>query len=198
MKVTCGLQCAGNVRKRLGAARPGVAKGLGFVDGGMINASGRYDTLEEAKVQMAPPDFTGVKVEDFVERVRSRPLASAMGEVAEAIILANFEVLDDGTIRAKLSRDNHLRIIEALWEHHPSALYPKVECPVLIMPARQEGEAATQERRQNRLMSVDNASESLPVSKTVWFEDSIHDVPVQRPELVASVIGTHIAQGFFG
>ena len=195
--IVIGHSWGGDVALALGAARPGMAKGLGFVDGGMINASGRFATLEEAKVQMAPPDFTGVKVQDFVDRVRSRPLASAMGEAAESIILANFEVLDDGTIRAKLSRDNHLRIIEALWEHHPSALYPKVECPVLVMPARQEGEAAAEERRQNRLMSVGQASELLPISKTVWFEDSIHDVPVQRPELVAEVIGTHIAQGFF-
>jgi hypothetical protein len=30
------------------------------------------------------------------------------------------------------------------------------------------------------------------------MEDSIHDVPLQRPELVASTIADHITGGFFG
>ena len=48
------------------------------------------------------------------------------------------------------------------------------------------------------MISVDQAEEMLPQSKTVWLEDSIHDVPIQRPELVADLIKSHIADGFFG
>ena len=48
------------------------------------------------------------------------------------------------------------------------------------------------------MMSVDQAEEMLPVSKTVWLEDSIHDVPLQRPELVADLIKSHLAEGFSG
>ena len=40
-------------------------------------------------------------------------------------------------------------------------------------------------------------AELLSVSKTVWLEDSIHDVPIQRPELVADVIKQNIVDGFF-
>ena len=70
--------------------------------------------------------------------------------------------------------------------------------PVLIMPARQQNSSATQERSQRRIMSVDQARQMLPESKIVWLEDSIHDVPIQRPELVADVIMSHLAGGFFG
>ena len=112
-------------------------------------------------------------------------------EVAD-IVLANFEVLEDQTLRARLSRANHLRIIEALWDHRPAELYGRVQCPVLIMPARQQNSSAAQER------GVDEADELLPNSKTVWLEDSIHDVPLQRPELVADLIKSHLADGFFG
>ena len=49
-----------------------------------------------------------------------------------------------------------------------------------------------------REKSVALAEQGLPVSKTVWLENSIHDVPAQRPELVAGVIREHILEGFFG
>ena len=101
------------------------------------------------------------------------------------------------TIRANLSRSNHLRIIEGLWYHRPSELYSQVSRPVLIMPARRQGDPAALERTDRRESSVEEAAKQLPKSKIVWLEDSIHDVPVQRPELVASVIKGNIQEGFF-
>ncbi|MCH7746124.1 MAG: hypothetical protein IIC84_08640, partial [Chloroflexi bacterium] len=53
-------------------------------------------------------------------------------------------------------------------------------------------------RRFRREDAVSVASSKLPVSKTIWLEDSIHDVPLQRPQLVADVIKEHIQSGFFG
>jgi pimeloyl-ACP methyl ester carboxylesterase len=46
--------------------------------------------------------------------------------------------------------------------------------------------------------SIAAAGDALSGSKTVWMEDSVHDVPLQRPELVAQVIREHSADGFFG
>ena len=111
--------------------------------------------------------------------------------------MANFETREDGTLRAKLSRDNHLRIIRALWEHHPRELYPRVPCPVLMMPARQQANPDAYERTLARSESIAAAEDRLPNSKTVWLDNSIHDVPVQRPELVAQIIREHILGGFF-
>ena len=113
-------------------------------------------------------------------------------------MMSNFEVLEDGTVRTRLSRENHLRIIDALWEHHPSQLYPKVPCPVLMMPARMANDDSVAERTFRREESVANARKLLPRVKVVWLEDSIHDVPVQRPELVAGTIRENILSGFLG
>ena len=172
-----------------------------FVDGGTIEPSARYDTLDDALVQMAPPDFRGVTPAQFMERVKSggqwATLIAERGKPAEEIILANFATLEDDTLRAKLSRENHLSIIRALWEHHPPQLYQKVHCPVLMMPARQLANPAAAERAVSRAESVATAERLLPRSKTVWMEDSIHDVPVQRPKLVAKTIREHILNGFF-
>ena len=192
-----GHSWGGSVALNLAVEAPQSVKGLTWVDGGMINVSNRYPSIEEAKVEMAPPDFTGVKVEGFLERVRPRHEQNGMPPGVAEIVLANFEILEDRTIKARLSRDNHLRIIEGLWDHRPRELYAKVQCPVLIMPARQQNNLATQERGQRRLMLVEEAEERLPTSKTVWLEDSIHDVPIQRPELVAGLINDHLADGFF-
>ena len=199
--VLVGHSWGADVALELAVARPDVLQGIVFVDGGTIDASARYDTLEDALVQMAPPDFRGTTRAQFLERVRSggqwATLIDQHGAPAEEIILGNFETLDDGTIRAKLSRDNHLRIIEALWDHHPRELYSNVNCPVLMMPARQRENPDAYERTLARSESIAAAERLLPSSKTIWLEDSIHDVPVQRPELVASTIRDHIRSELF-
>lgn len=179
-------------------AYPGEAKGLCFVDGGTIEISGRDDwTLDDAKREMAPPLWTGVTLGAFRARLQSRSLAMDNPRV-EDVVLANFRTLEDGTIASRLSRENHFRIIEALWDHKPSQLYPRIGCPVLLMPARQKSQDSLQSRRFRREEAIAKAQSLLPTGKTVWMEDSIHDVPLQRPELVASTIADHIESGFFG
>ncbi|PKB67104.1 MAG: hypothetical protein BZY81_05465 [SAR202 cluster bacterium Io17-Chloro-G4] len=196
--VIVGHSWGGDVALELAVVQPGLPKGLVFVDGGMINSSARYSSLDEAREQMAPPDFKDFTVEQFSRRVREGQLGTLMTGQIEEIVLANFEVLADGTIKARLSRDNHIRIIEALWDHHPPELFPKVGCPVLVMPARQKSDPSTAERSDLREKSVATAAAALAKSKVVWLEDSIHDVPLQRPELVAGIIAEHIQSGFFG
>ena len=192
-----GHSWGADVAVEFAVANPEVPRGLCFVDGGMIQPSARYANQEEAREQMAPPIFSGVTLEAFTQRVRSRQTSIPMSPGAEAAVLANFEVLPDNTIRAWLSRDNHLRIIDALWHHHPPELYPQVSRPVLLMPARQLGNPDTLERQRRREKSVAQAGSLLRRGKTVWLEDSIHDVPLQRPELVAGIIKEHLMAGYF-
>lgn len=195
--VIVGHSWGGDVALEYDIAYPGKASGLCFVDGGTIEISGRADwTLEDAKREMAPPLWTGVTLEAFRARLKSRSIAMDNPRIEE-IVLANFDVREDGTIASRLSRENHFRIIEALWDHRPSELYPNVRCPVLLMPARQKNQDSPQARRFRREEAIARAESLLPKGKPVWMEDSIHDVPIQRPELVASTIADHINNGFF-
>ena len=154
--VVVGHSWGGDVALEFAVSHPGVPNGLCFVDGGTIEISSRPDmTLERAKQEMAPPDFTGVTLEQLRERARSWLPETSVNPQLEEIRLANFELLEDNTLRARLSRDNHMRIIEAFWTHRPSLLYPNVECPVLLMPARPKGDDPLagpwlQERRGHR------------------------------------------------
>ena len=196
--VIAGHSWGADVALELAAADPGAASGLIFVDGGTIEPSARPGwSLEQARQDMAPPIFTGFTA----EMMRSRVIEGARfgpnpSETVIQAVLANFRVLEDGTIQSNLRRENHLRIIDALWDHRPSQLYPTLRCPVLMLPARQSTPDAM-DRRFRREESIGKAASLLPVSKTVWLENSIHDVPLQRPELVASTIGEHINNGFF-
>ena len=197
--VVVGHSWGADVALEFSVAYPDVPRGICFVDGGMIEPSARPDmTLEKARVEMAPPDFTGMTLDQFVERFRSRERPFPLPDEFEEVLLANFQVFEDNTFRSRLSRDNHLRIIDALWEHHPPQLYSRVPCPVLILSARIKSDPTMAERISRRQKSIAAAKSLLPVSKTVWLEDSIHDVPVQRPELVAGLIKEHIDSGFFG
>ena len=193
-----GHSWGADVALELAAAQPDLAAGLVFVDGGMIEPSARPGwTLEQARIELAPPVFT-----DFTpDLMRQRVIASGRfgPEPAAAVIdavLANFHTLPDGSIRANLRRENHLRIIDALWEHKPSQLYPMLQCPVLLLPARQPN-PDDNDRRFRRAESIARAESLLPARRTVWLENSIHDVPLQRPELVATTILEQIRAGYF-
>ena len=196
--IVVGHSWGADVALELAVAHPESVSGLIFVDGGTIDISGRPGwTLAQAREEMAPPIFTGFTPQMMRERVESggRFGPNAPPETTEAV-LANFRVLEDGTIQSNLRRENHLRIIDALWDHKPFALYPRLQCAALLLPARQATPDAI-ERRSRREDSITRAESLLPRSKTVWLEDSIHDVPLQRPALVADTIRKHILGGFF-
>ena len=196
--IIVGHSWGGDVALEFAVAHPEAPLGLCFVDGGIIEISDRAEmTLERAKEEMAPPDFAGMTAGQLRERARSRRWFSEMTPELEQILFANFEVLPDDTIRARLSRANHMRIIEAFWDHRPSKLYERVSCPVLLMPARQEGSDSAAPNRFRREEAIATAGRLLPKSRSAWLEDSIHDVPLQRPELVAETIRNNIQQGFF-
>ena len=197
--VVVGHSWGADVALELAVAHPDNVNGIVFVDGGTIDISSRPGrTREQIREDMAPPIFTGFTPELMRERVESngRFGPNPPAAVTEAV-LANFRVLDDGTIQSNLRRENHLRIIDALWDHKPAELYAQLQCPVLMLPARQSNPDAG-DRRFRREESIARAESLLPRSKTVWMEDSIHDVPLQRPQLVAGAIREHLLNGFLG
>ena len=196
--IIVGHSWGGDVALEYAVIHPEKPAGLCFVDGGTIEIAGREGwDLKQAKIDMAPPIFRGVTFEGMLERSKSRWGFTRSDAQSERFIRANFQIQEDGTVQPKFNRDNHMRIIEALWDHRPSELYPSVDCPVLMMPARQKEQSPEVDRRFRREESIKRAESLFRNSKTVWLEDSIHDVPVQRPELVASVISEHIDGGFF-
>ena len=196
--VIIGHSWGGNVALEHAVTYPAVPRGLGLIDGGTIEISGAAGmTLERAREQMAPPDFAGRTVEELTELARGRDWGFELTPEIERIVMANFEVLEDRTVRAKFHRVNHMAVIDAFWEHKPSSMYERVRCPVLLMPTRQVGEQLPADWQDSREKSVIGAGRLLPTSETVWLDDSVHDAPLHRSQLVADTIAGHFQAGFF-
>ena len=195
--IVIGHSWGGNVALSYASEKNMETAGIVLVDGGTIEISSQLDSnLEQAKIDMAPPVWDGMTENDLLERARRWRPEGMDSEAHIDILLANFQFLENGTITSRLARENHIRIIEALWEHKPSSLYKSVRCPVLIMPARQGWNSETSDKSDKKLATVKFASEMINNSKVVWLEDSIHDVPIQRPDLVTNVILDNISNDF--
>jgi pimeloyl-ACP methyl ester carboxylesterase len=161
---------------------------LVFVDGGFLEIGSRLD-WPAAEKMLEPPDLAGTPLEDFRSELRGW-LQSAWSETAEAIVLHNFEVLPDRTIRPHLLKANHMRVVRAIWEHRPSELYQWLRCPVLMIPAVQPGphDDRTRTFAAAKREAVLLAEKRLARSRTIWMEDTLHDIPLHRPAELAQAI----------
>ena len=195
-----GHSWGGSVALNFAANHPEMIGGLCLVDGGLIEISSiPGNSLEKALVDMAPPSFNNLTEEFLRRRIGKRDWGerdslSLQYDLAN-IVMANFQEAPKGTITPRFKRSNHLKVVEAFWNHQPSSLFSSVKCPVLNMPARlNDDETSRQTLRKNLIVQ---AVKHIEKFETVWLEHSIHDVPLQRPILVASTISSHLRKGFF-
>src|SRR4051794_26366270 len=90
-----------------------------------------------------------------------------------------FHVDDEGRVSRRLKIPNHLRILRALWEQRPAELLPQLRCPVLVLPARQSSDDP--EFAAVKVANVQRALDLQPRARVRWFEETVHDLPLQRP-----------------
>jgi pimeloyl-ACP methyl ester carboxylesterase len=185
-----GHSWGGNVVLAFAAAHHDRVQGLVLVDGGFIELSalpGR--TWEQARVEMAPPDLTHMTFAGLLERARGGDAQRYWSPTVEATLRTSFRDGPDGRIQPSLRREDHLEILHALWGQHPSRLFPKVTVPTLIVPARRPnatGRAAAMAPIRETLVA--NAVAALPKGRLLWMEDTVHDIPLQRPAELAEAI----------
>jgi pimeloyl-ACP methyl ester carboxylesterase len=200
--VLIGHSWGGNVALQVAADHSQLVGGVACIDGGFIEPSAREGaTLESTLEELAPPDFSKFQMtwDQMLERSRNWGAAQAWGDKRIHFLEANFYVTDDGIVMPRLSRERHLKIVRALWDQRVSDLYPAIQAPVLWMPVRQTGDDYSSAGwRAEKEASIEKAVSLLPSTRVHWMEDSIHDVPVQKPEEVAEVILRHVREGFFG
>lgn len=189
-----GHSWGGNVALQFAADRPDHVSGLVLVDGGFLEITAIEGmTWERTQEVMAPAPLEGVKLEDFQEASRSSP-DGVWSEQIQEIILANLEVRTDGTITPRLSRANHKKILRSAWEQKPSQLWERLRCPSLLIPAADDNpdpDSAMWMEAKTRIIEI--AREKSPLVKVMWMEDTIHDVPLQRPAELADAIAEFAA-----
>lgn len=169
-----GQSWGGNVVLTLAAAHGGVA-GLGLVDGGWIHLADRFPDFDECWAALAPPRFDGLTHEELIGA--SRGWHADWPEEGRLGSLANFAVLDDGSVRPHLTREHHRSIVHSLWRDDPRALYPMVSVPTMLMAAVPEV--------PTRPTAVTQAGAEMANAQVVWYVGADHDLHAQQPERCA-------------
>ncbi len=178
--VLAGQSWGGNVILEFATRYPGIAAGYIFVDGGFLNLRQR-GKWEEISVELRPPELAGTPLEEIRTRIGSmRP-----GWIPNGVnvTLKNFEILPGGTVRPWLTLDRHMAILRAIYDQDVTALFPQVTEPVLICAAEDGMEWSDRKRKQ-----VDAAQQAIPDVEVRWFEDTAHDIHVDRPDELSRVM----------
>jgi len=193
--VVVGHSWGASVALTYATAGPGNARAIVLVDGGVIDISG-LGSWEDAEPRMRPPAIDGTPVESFVGFMRRWPqLQGLWSDDLRDMVLANFAVRD-GRIYRPLTISNHMKIARAIYHLNPSEVLPHVDCPILVISCRQEpGNDEGRAWQAARQEAIDKVAQLVPAAHVVVMEDTIHDVPIQRPLELAEVILTFLAQG---
>jgi pimeloyl-ACP methyl ester carboxylesterase len=183
--VLAGHSWGANVALRFAADRPGSLAGLALVDGGLLGvAEWAGPTLDEARRRLAPPRFA-VPLADWLARAGRFDAGGSGGQPwVRDYLRAGVDVDDQGVARSRFQFDNHMQVVDALFGQRPPDLYPLVDCPVLLCPAADpaDGDAHAEAKRGAAV----RASGLLPSATLTWFEDTMHDIPLQRPAELAA------------
>jgi pimeloyl-ACP methyl ester carboxylesterase len=179
--VYVGHSWGASVVLHFGVQHPERCAGIALVDGGTSSPGERW-TWEEAETRLRPPDLDGMLWTELHQRMKQNNDAYAH-ERSEAVGRSLFRVDAEGRITRRFHIPNHMQVVRALWEQRPAELLSQLACPVLLLPARHSTEPS--EMTSAKAAAVARAVEIQPKTRVRWFENTVHDVPLQRPEELA-------------
>ena len=173
------------------ATGPYSPSGIVLVDGGVIQLDETPGaTWESVRERLTPPRLAGMPLEKFIQRVKGSNLQWQPDGHAIEIILANFEIDENESIQPHLSFEHHMQIVRAMWDFKTYAAYQRVRCPVLLIPAHPGGVSTLEQKEflSFKEQGVRKISEANPGVQVEWMNESIHDIPLQRPAELAELV----------
>lgn len=187
--VVVGQSYGGNLALEIAHRSATSVRGVAAVDGGVLDLAGRWDEWDACKQALSPPRF------DLAMSTLREMVSVRMGEwppgSVEAV-MACFEETGDGRAVARLTFENHLAILRSMWEQRPAELLKDLSVPVLLLPCDTGDHDWTHHKR----LAITSAGRDDDRVRVRWFEAD-HDVHLQRPDDVASVLLEAEAEGFF-
>ena len=171
--------------------------GLVLVDGGFTQMD-RFPgaTWEEMRERLTPPKLVGMPVEEFLSRISGPSQKWQPDDPAIQAILANFEISEQETISPRLSLVHHMQILRAIWEYPTQERFQRVRCPVMIVAASPTGPFTADDEAflEFKRRAVNDAQSQMENLRVHWMQDTIHDIPLQRPAELAGLIAEFTAQ----
>jgi pimeloyl-ACP methyl ester carboxylesterase len=180
-----GHSWGANVALQLAADTPDLPGGIVLLDGG-TNELASSMSLEQTLERLAPPRLAGMPRAAFLEGLRTRWSAGTWSQALEDSIMGNFAAMDAERIAPHLTYENHMKIVQALWEQRPTQLFARIACPVLIVPAEPPAsDARAQEWLELKRRSVEIAAATIPHAQVIWARESAHDIQLHHPAWLA-------------
>jgi pimeloyl-ACP methyl ester carboxylesterase len=179
----------------LAVRQPGLVRGIVAVDGGLNDLRDGFPDFDACWDRLAPPMLTGhplFEVEGYF-----RTAHADWPEEGIAGSLANFEIRPDATIAPWLSRDNHKRILRAMWDQRTGELWRELRVPALIAPVEDQGSGWADAKRTGATAAYLALSHSGTPVRLQWFSGD-HDIHVQRPAELAAAMLEATRAGLFG
>lgn len=186
--IVVGHSWGGNVALEYAVRYADGIAGVVMIDGGYLSLR-EVMTWSQVEKMTAPPRWAGKLLDEFLSHAKHIWGGQLSTEVLDEI-RGNFTVLADQTIVPHLAFDNHLRIMRATWEQSTDALYAQLKCPTLFLPCLppEPHDLPAQQFLGWKRKTAAHIQKVTSRAQIDWLVDSIHDVPVQRPELVADKI----------
>ncbi len=189
--ILAGQSLGANLVLEAAFLHPQLFRGIACVDGGTIELSEAFSEWEDAKKMLTPPKLVGTKSDTMTNMMRdAHPSWPESGIQAT---MANFCIRDDNTVAPRLSLDNHMRILQSLWEHKPSDRFGNLQVPALFVFAGGSGSGPPGKRESAKI--AESAVSSVVVE---WFDHADHDIHAQHPVELATLFDHQVQQGFFG
>lgn len=146
-------------------------------------------TWQATAERFAPPDLRGVTLEGLLDDTRRGDLDFLDEEFRRTYFGSIMHLMPDGSIHARLSRENHLRILRTLWDEDLDTAFRALQRPALALIAVQEQlDAQQQHMLQIKRAGVARRQALQPLLQVSWLEDTVHDIPLQRPETLAAAV----------
>ena len=147
---------------------------------------------EATRLWLTPPRLAGMKLDDFIALLESPDSKWVPNDEMIQQILSNFEIDEQERIYPRLNFEHHMQIVRNIWEYKLHDHYESIRCPVLMVPARPAEPLSTRERNflEAKEQGINLAHEKIAQLKVLWMENSIHDIPLQRPFDLAAAINS--------
>jgi pimeloyl-ACP methyl ester carboxylesterase len=193
-----GHSWGANVALEFAAAHPEQVGALALVDGGFGMLRQRPGaTWEQISRELAPPDFAGTPRATFLDWIHAGIPGAATRPEIDEIELNIVELRPDDTVGPRLSRAHHMTILRALWDEDPAAIYAAVRCPTLFVLAEPPSAAGADDgflaAKRAGIASARDLLTAAPRVEVTWLADTVHDVPLQRPDELAEHLQRFLA-----
>jgi pimeloyl-ACP methyl ester carboxylesterase len=182
--VVVGHSWGATIALEFAGTRPGTASGLVFIDGPVQSAANLF-SWEEAQALMQPPLPRFASFDEAVSASK-RDFEGTWDQDLESFVKARV-VPDGDALVLTLTAPVRLELLRGLYEAQPDVLWPRVEVPAAALLAK-HGPARISRSRE---LGAERLTELAPNVEVLWF-DSPHDIPLFKPDEVASAV-EHVA-----